>query len=124
MIIDPLNPKHMEWIKEIFLLTAEVIDIIGIAILIFGFAKLLIKYLGKEFLKHPFRTPLTEIQKIRCELGIYILLALDFLIASDIIHTIMKITKEQLIELSVMIILRIAIGYFLGKEIEEIHNKE
>jgi uncharacterized membrane protein len=114
----------MEWIKEIFLLIAEVIDIIGIAILIFGFSKLLIKYLGKEFLKHPFRTPLTEIQKIRCELGIYILLALDFLIASDIIHTIMKITKEQLIELSVMIILRIAIGYFLGKEIEEIHNKE
>jgi uncharacterized membrane protein len=51
-------------------------------------------------------------------------LALDFLIASDIIHTIMKITKEQLIELSVMIILRIAIGYFLGKEIEEIHSKE
>jgi uncharacterized membrane protein len=86
--------------------------------LIFGFAKLFIKYLGKEFLKHPFRTPLTEIQKIRCELGIYILLA------SDIIHTIMKITKEQLIELSIMIILRIAIGYFLGKEIEEIHNKE
>jgi uncharacterized membrane protein len=51
-------------------------------------------------------------------------LALDFLIASDIIHTIMKINTEQLIELSVMIILRIAIGYFLGKEIEEIHSKE
>jgi|TARA_B110000908_G_C9833057_1_gene262202 uncharacterized membrane protein len=114
----------MEWIKEIFIIIAEIIDIIGIIILIFGFAKLLMKYLGKEFLKHPLITPITEIQKIRCELGIYILLALDFLIASDIIHTIMKITKEQLIALSVMIILRIAIGYFLGKEIEEIHNKE
>jgi uncharacterized membrane protein len=36
----------------------------------------------------------------------------------------MDITTKQLIELSVMIILRIAIGYFLGKEIEEIHQKE
>lgn len=114
----------MDWIKEIFLFIAEIIDVIGITILIFGFAKLLIKYIWKEFLKHPFRTPLIEIQKIRCELGIYILLSLDFLIASDIIHTIMKITTEELIELSVMIVLRIAIGHFLGKEIEEIHNKE
>ena len=111
----------MEWIKDIFISIADIIDIIGVVILIFGFAKLLIKYLGKEFLKHPFRTPIIEIQKIRCELGIYILLSLDFLIASDIIHTIMDITTEQLIELSVMIVLRIAIGYFLGKEIDEIH---
>ena len=114
----------MDLIKEIFLFIAEIIDIIGITILIFGFAKLLVKYVRKEFLKHPFRTPITDIQKIRCELGIYILLSLDFLIASDIINTIMEITLEQLIELSVMIILRIAIGYFLGKEIQEIHQKE
>jgi len=52
------------------------------------------------------------------------LLSLNFLIASDIFNTIMEITLEQLIELSVMIILRIAIGYFLGKEIQEIHQKE
>ncbi|MBG7630331.1 MAG: DUF1622 domain-containing protein [Bacteroidetes bacterium] len=78
----------------------------------------------KFLIKHPFRTPITDIQKIRCELGIYILLSLDFLIASDIFNTIMEITLEQLIELSVMIILRIAIGYFLGKEIQEIHQKE
>jgi uncharacterized membrane protein len=123
-MIDSFNFKTMDWIKELFILVAEIIDIIGIGILIFGFAKLLVKYLGKEFLKQPFRTPIAEIQKIRCELGIYILLALDFLIASDIIHTIMDITTKQLIELSVMIILRIAIGYFLGKEIEEIHQKE
>lgn len=41
----------MDWIKEIFLFIADIIDVIGIAILIFGFTKLLIKYIGKEFLK-------------------------------------------------------------------------
>ena len=68
-------------------------------------------------------TPLRKIQDIRCELGIYILLALDFLIASDIIHTITDLNQEQLVELSVMIVIRIAIGYFLGKEINEIHEE-
>ncbi|MFT7249324.1 MAG: putative membrane protein [Arcticibacterium sp.] len=52
----------------------------------------------------------------------YILLALDFLIASDIIHTISELRQEQLIELAVMIALRVSIGHFLGKEINEIQN--
>lgn len=114
----------MEFLKYVFKIIAEFIDIIGVIILIFGFTKLFIKYLGKEFLTNPFNTPIIEIQKIRCELGIYILLALDFLIASDIIHTIMEITNEQLIALSAMIVLRTGIGFFLGKEIDEIHPKQ
>jgi len=36
----------------------------------------------------------------------------------------MDITTEQVIELSVMIVLRKAIRYFLRKEIDEIHLKE
>lgn len=113
----------MDFIKDIFLVIADAVDIIGILILIYGFAKLLLKYISVEFLKHPFKTPLKQIQSIRCELGVYILLALDFLIASDIIHTIMDITTEQLIEISVMIVLRTGIGYFLGKEVDEIHSE-
>lgn len=113
----------MELIKIVFLYIAEIIDIIGICILIYGFTKLFLKFLSIEFLKHPFKTSMRQIQSLRCELGIYILLALDFLIASDIIHTIMDITTEQLIEVSVMIVLRTGIGYFLGKEVEEIKEE-
>jgi uncharacterized membrane protein len=36
----------------------------------------------------------------------------------------MDITTEELIQISVMIVLRTGIGYFLGKEIEEIHGGE
>jgi uncharacterized membrane protein len=114
----------MESIKNVFLYIADIVDIIGICILIYGFAKLLLKYLYEEFFNNSFKTPLKKIQGIRCELGVYILLALDFLIASDIIHTIMDITTEELIQISVMIVLRTGIGYFLGKEIEEIHGGE
>jgi uncharacterized membrane protein len=112
----------MELIKNILLIVAEAIDFIGISILLFGFIKILFKYIRTE-IKSILHTPIRLLQKIRCELGIYILLALDFLIASDIIQTITELSQEQLIELSVMILLRTAIGFFLGKEVDEIESK-
>jgi len=112
----------MHAVREFFGIIAEIIDLIGILILIFGFLKILVKYLYVEFLHHPLRTPITYLQRVRCDIGIYTLLALDFLIASDIINTIAEISQKQLIELSVMIVLRTGIGYFIGKEVEEIHN--
>ena len=111
----------MNVLKEIFGAIAEGIDIIGVAILVYGFLKVLIKYISAELNKNPLVVPIKALQKLRCDIGIYILLALDFLIASDIIHTIMDITQEQLIELTVMIFLRTGIGYFLSKEVEELH---
>jgi uncharacterized membrane protein len=111
----------MEVIKEVFKMIAEIINIIGITILIFGFAKELIKYLIAEFKNGVMLTPIRDIQTIRCQLGVYILLALDFLIASDIIMSIVDLSMEELIKLSATIVLRIAMGYFLGKEIEELN---
>ncbi len=112
----------MELIKSILLIVAEVIDFVGISILLFGFIKILFKYIRTE-LKSIIHTRIRLLQKIRCELGIYILLALDFLIASDIIQTTTELNQEKLIELSVMILLRTAIGFFLGKEVDEIESK-
>ena len=111
----------MEKVKIVFLFIAEIIDIVGITILIFGFTKVMLKYAKSEF-KNILETSVQSLQQIRCELGIYILLALDFLIASDIIHTISDLNQEELIELTVMIFIRTIIGYFLGKEIIEIRE--
>lgn len=114
----------MEAIRGFFLLVGEIIDIIGIVILLFGFIKILFSYISTEFIKSPFNASIRSLQKIRCEIGIYILLALDFLIASDIIHTMTDITEKQLMELAIMIVLRTGIGFFLGKEVEELHIEE
>jgi uncharacterized membrane protein len=108
-------------IHNILKSNAKVIDLIGISILIYGFLKLLIKYVLIE-IKNIKQTAIKKTPSIRCELGMYILLALDFLIASDIIHTISELRQEQLIELAVMIALKVSIGHFLGKEINEIQN--
>ena len=55
-------------------------------------------------------------------MGIYILLGLDFLIVSDIIQTITNLSVQEIIKLSVLILLRTIISYFLGKEILEIES--
>ncbi len=114
----------MEHIFFIFTTIAESINVIGVSILIFGFTKELIKYLIEEFKNGFMFTPIKAIQIIRCQLGVYILLALDFLIASDIILSIVDLSMEELIKLSATIGLRIAMGYFLGKEVDELHAEK
>ena len=114
----------MESLEEALVIIARFIDLTGVTILILGFIKMLIKYVRTELTKDLLHTPIFLLQKIRCDGGIYILLALDFLIASDIIVTVKKVSPEELIELSIMILLRTGIGYFLGKEVKEIHEQE
>ena len=114
----------MEHVFSVFSTIAEVINIIGITILIFGFTKELIKYIIVELKGGIMLTSVRGIQKIRCQLGVYILLALDFLIASDIIFSVIELSMEELIKLASTITLRIAMGYFLGKEVDELHSTE
>ena len=63
-------------------------------------------------------------QLLRCDVGLYILLALDFMITSDIINSMIHKNTEDLISLAAIVVLRTVIGYFLGKEIDEVHNKQ
>ena len=49
-------------------------------------------------------------------------MALDFMIASDIINSTVHTELKDLYELGIIVLLRTAIGYFLGKEIQEIEE--
>ena len=69
------------------------------------------------------RKPL-PLEKIRIDLGRYLLLGLEFLIAADIIRTIVKPSLEEVAVLVAIVAIRTVISYFLNKEIERIgHNK-
>lgn len=112
----------MENLKEALIIIADYIEIIGVLVLVYGFAKFFVKFIKFEFVKYPFKSPLKIIQAVRCDLGIFILLSLDFLIASDIIFSITDLSWNQLMRLAVLIGIRTVIGFFLGKEIEEIEH--
>ena len=111
----------MESVRAFLHVLIEIIDVLAVIVLVFGFLKIFIKYVALEVRKLS-HTPFKALQKIRCEMGIYILLGLDFLIVSDIIQTILDLNMTELIKLSALIVLRTIISYFLGKEIVEIES--
>jgi uncharacterized membrane protein len=64
------------------------------------------------------------IQQVRVFLGNYILLGLEFMIVSDIIHSFLAPQLESLGQLGLLVVIRTVIGFFLGKELEAVRHEE
>jgi len=56
---------------------------------------------------------------VRQDLGYYILLGLEFLIAADIMHTIRRPTLEELAVLAIIVAIRTVISYFVNLEMRQ-----
>lgn len=117
-----MNEVTRMTIYEILFLIAETIALIGLIVLVYGCVKVIIRYLKIELLHHPYKTPLDRLHYARYELGTYIMFTLDFLIISDIIITVAKPSLDELIKLTVIIIVRTMIGFFLSKELEHVEH--
>lgn len=63
-------------------------------------------------------------RKLRMFLGNYILLGLEFMIVSDIIHSFLKPDLQSLATLGVLVLIRTMISFFLGKELEGVREEE
>ncbi len=60
----------------------------------------------------------------RMVLGNYILLGLEFMIVSDIIHSFLQPDLLSLSTLGVLVLIRTMISFFLGKELEAVRHEE
>ncbi len=60
--------------------------------------------------------------KLRVNLGQLILLALEFLIVSDILHSIAHRSLEDLGVLGVIVLIRVLLAYFLDREISRLSS--
>jgi uncharacterized membrane protein len=98
-------------------------DIIGIVILFIGFAKGLYMFILLEIDRIRGRKDYDELFSLRNILGTYIIISLDFLIVSDIIHSVISPDTKELINLGIIVVLRTSIGFFLGKELNELRKE-
>jgi uncharacterized membrane protein len=98
-------------------------DIIGIIILFIGFAKGLYMFLLLELDRLRGKKDYEELFSLRNILGTYIIISLDFLIVSDIIHSVISPDTKELINLGIIVVLRTSIGFFLGKELNELRKE-
>jgi uncharacterized membrane protein len=95
------------------------VGLIGIGIILTGVLRGFFNFVAIELgakNKH------ISLNTVRYELGVYLLLGLEFLVAADIIETIFKPTLEQVGLLGGIVIIRTFLNYFLNKELEHIKN--
>ena len=98
---------------------ASGIAIIGVAVVVWGVIKGLVALLLAEFsrFRATGKKTMESEEKIRLGIGFNLVLGLEFLIAADIIRTIIEPTLEELGILGAIVAIRIALAYFLGREI-------
>ena len=94
------------------------LNIIGALITIWGIVISLLEFLKKEFLRK--KDCLECNERIRITLGSYLVLALEFFIASDIIKTIITPTWQGLGILGAIVVIRTILSYFLTKDLKKI----
>lgn len=109
----------MENMKEALEFVAIAADLAGLAILLIGAFKFLGSYVVFEFKGLLGRDCATQIQNLRLPLASYILLSLEFMIISDIIHSMLSRTLDDFLLLGLLVVIRTAISFFLSQELKE-----
>ncbi|CAM3544971.1 DUF1622 domain-containing protein [Erysipelothrix sp. HDW6B] len=103
-----------------------ILNTISVLILVLGVIKAIIRFINVEFsLKNNVdrdEVELRSINIIKRNLGAYVLLSLEVLIAADIIESILNPTIEDILMLGAVVIIRTVISFFLGKEIEAVES--
>ncbi len=94
------------------------LNIIGALITIWGIVVSLFEFLKKEILSRAEAIKLNE--AIRIRLGSYLVLALEFFIAGDIVKTIITPTWQSLGMLGTIVVIRTILSYFLTKDLKKI----
>jgi len=93
------------------------ISVLGVLVIIFGVLCGVIRFLRSELASVRGANVEDERRQLRQVLGYYLLLGLEFLIAADIIDTLMKPTTQDLIILGSIVLIRTIISYSLNSEL-------
>jgi uncharacterized membrane protein len=106
----------MDWPFFTTILTffANLFSIFGAALIIWGG----LAAAWAVILREARRTPVTN-TRIRRDFTSRIVFGLEFFIAGDVLTTVLEPTREELLLLTLVVIIRVILGYFLTKETTE-----
>jgi uncharacterized membrane protein len=127
-----------EHITSFVELVAYAIDVFGVALLVVGAARGVAGWVRLEVDRQPWERRLRSVRTLRCVVGTHILYALELMIVSDIIDSFVAVSKHaggygnffqgaifySLVQLGMVVVIRTAIDYFLGREINELREME
>lgn len=105
-----------EIMHNVVMVFIHVIEIIGIFIVVTGVFRAFKDYL-KSFCGN------SNMFELRHDLGTAMVTGLEFKMAAEILRTVIVRTKEEIIMLGAIILLREVLFFFINKDIKE-HNKQ
>ena len=111
-------------LRNIFEYLYIAIGTIGVAIIVWGVILTVFRLLKLEFTRFKHKSIYRERESVRHQFASHLLLALEFLIAADIIATVIHPTFEEIAILASIVAIRTVISYFLEKEIEKFNAVE
>lgn len=94
------------------------IGILGVLVIVFGVAGGVVRLLRSEVLSVRGTNVEDDRRRLRHVLGYYLLLGLEFLIAADIIDTLMKPSVQDLVVLGAIVLIRTVISFSLNAELK------
>ena len=100
-------------------LLATIISVISLLIVTYGALIAFIAFTINELKRFTGKYTSINIRRLRATFGTYLLLGLEFLIASDIL-TVLEPTLNELAILGGIVVLRTVLSVFLNKEIKEL----
>jgi uncharacterized membrane protein len=93
------------------------IGVLGVVVIVFGVVGGLLRFIRAEFWAARGLGVDEERKQLRHVLGYYLLLGLEFLIAADIIDTLMKPSTQDLVILGAIVAIRTVISFSLNSEL-------
>lgn len=111
-------------LRNIFEYLYIAIGSIGVAIIVWGVILTVYRLLRLEFSRFTHKSIYRERESVRHQFASYLLLALEFLIAADIIATVIHPTFQEIAILASIVAIRTVISYFLEKEIDKFNKTE
>ncbi len=93
------------------------IGVLGVLVIVFGVLCGLVRFVRAEFFAARGLSVDEDRKQLRHVLGYYLLLGLEFLIAADIIDTLMKPSTQDLVILGAIVAIRTVISYSLNSEL-------
>jgi uncharacterized membrane protein len=100
------------------------IGVLGVLVIVFGVLSGLVRFVRAEFFAARGLAVDDARKQLRHVLGYYLLLGLEFLIAADIIDTLMKPKPEEMIVLGAIVAIRTVISFSLNGELKADRSKE
>ncbi|WP_158968356.1 DUF1622 domain-containing protein [Chachezhania sediminis] len=101
---------------------ATAIELIAVAMMLLGTARFILAIVRNELRMDP-DARIRKMNQVRIQLGGYILSALELMIVSDLIHTALSLSLQDLIFLAALVAIRSVVSFFLDREIRTLRQE-